>query len=115
MKFLRYFSIVLSFLLLGAHFRWHQLDFVSFPVILLPLLLFVKKSWAARTIQVVLFLGGLEWVRTTIEIASERIADGEPWVKMAVILGAVAVFTAVSALPFSKNSDMRKRYGLEKS
>ncbi len=115
MKFVRIFSIVLSALLLGAHFRWHGMDPVSIPVILFPALLFIKKAWAARTVQIILFLGGLEWVRTTIEIASRRIDAGEPWVRMAIILGAVALFTAVSGLPFSRNKELRRQYGLEKN
>ncbi len=115
MKFIRIFSIVLSALLLGAHFRWHGMDVLSILAALFPALLFIKKAWAARTVQILLFLGGLEWVRTTIEIASRRIDQGEPWVRMAIILGAVAVFTAVSALPFSRNKGLREEYGLEKT
>ncbi|MCK5786661.1 MAG: hypothetical protein KAH54_08905 [Candidatus Sabulitectum sp.] len=115
MKFIRMFSIVLSAFLLGAHFRWHGMDILSIPAVLFPVLLFVRRAWAARTVQIILFLGGLEWVRTTIEIASRRMDAGEPWVRMAVILGAVAVFTAVSALPFSRNRSLRVKYGLEKN
>ncbi len=115
MKFIRIFSIVLSALLLGAHFRWHGMDPLSIPAVLFPALLFIKKPWAARTMQIILFLGGLEWVRTTIQIASRRIDAGDPWIRMAIILGAVAVFTAVSGLPFSRNKELRKQYGLEKT
>ena len=114
MKFLRYFSIVLSALLLAAHFRWHGLDWLSYPVLLFPFLLFFKRPWAARLVQVFLFLGSLEWLRTTIEIALRRVDAGEPWVRMAIILTSVAVFTAVSALPFSRNKFFREKYGLEK-
>jgi hypothetical protein len=113
MKFVRIFSIVLSALLLGAHFRWHGLDVLSIPAAVFPLLLFIKRPWTARAVQVFLFLGGIEWARTAFVIASRRIDAGEPWVRMAIILGAVAVFTAVSALPFSRNKPLREQYGLE--
>ena len=115
MKFVSMFSIVLSALLLGAHFRWHGMAVLFILAVLFPALLFIKKAWAARTVQIILFLGGLEWVRTTIDIASRRIDHGEPWVRMAIILVAVAVFTAVSALPFSRNKELREQYGLEKA
>ncbi len=115
MKFLRYFSIVLSALLLAAHFRWHGLDWLSYPVLLFPFLLFIKRAWAARLVQVFLFLGALEWLRTTIEIALRRVDAGEPWVRMAIILTSVAVFTAVSALPFSRNKFFKEKYGLQKA
>jgi len=115
MKFVRYFSIVLSALLLAAHFRWHGLDWLSYPVLLIPFLLFVKRAWVARLVQVFLFLGSLEWLRITVEIALRRVDAGEPWVRMAIILTFVAVFTAVSALPFSRNKFFREKYGLQKS
>jgi hypothetical protein len=38
------------------------------------------------------------WISTIVEIANIRITMGEPWGKMAMILGAVALFTAVSGL-----------------
>ncbi len=113
MKFPGMVSIVFSALLLGAHFRWHGMNLLSIPAVLFPALLFIKRAWAARTVQIILFLGALEWVRTTIEIAFRRMDAGEPWLRMAIILGAVAVFTAVSALPFSRNKELRKQYGLE--
>lgn len=115
MKFIRIFSIVLSALLLAAHFRWHGMDLLAIPAVLFPALLFIKRGWAARTVQIILFLGGLEWVRTTIEIASRRMDAGESWIRMAIILGAVAVFTVVSALPFSRNKSLREQYGVDRS
>ena len=50
--------------------------------------------------QVVLALAALEWVRTGIVLGRERLARGEPWVRMAVILVVVAGVTALSALVF---------------
>ncbi|MEA3500722.1 MAG: hypothetical protein U9R41_06885, partial [Candidatus Marinimicrobia bacterium] len=60
--------IILSLLLLGAHFNkagW--LPLVIFCVIL-PFTLFVKRVWIARLVQIVLILGAIEWIRITIVI-----------------------------------------------
>lgn len=90
--------IILSFLLLAAHFfRFGQIALVALAL-LLPLLLLVRKPWAARVAQVALLLGAAEWVRTIIVFASARMTVGYPYLRMALILGAVALFTAGSAL-----------------
>lgn len=97
-------------LLLAAHFYRADLPVVSFAAVALPLLLFVRAAWVARAFQVVLVLGALEWFRTMYVIAQMRIAFEQPWTRMALILGAVALFTAISALLFETRG-IRRRYG----
>ena len=65
--------------------------------------------------QVVLALGGIEWVRTLLVFVADRRELGQPWTRLAVILGAVALFTIGSGLLFSLSGALRKRYGLEKA
>jgi hypothetical protein len=48
----------------------------------------------------VLFLGGLEWLRTIAARVAYRREVGESWATMAVILGAVAFVTFASILVF---------------
>ena len=97
-------------LLLGAHFYRADLTLVAVAAAALPLLLFVRAAWVARAFQVLLVLGALEWFRTMYVIAQMRIAFEQPWTRMAVILGAVALFTALSALLFETRG-LRRRYG----
>lgn len=100
MNLFRLLPVVLSFLLLSAHFyragRW--------PLIALclaaPLFLLLRKSWVPRLFQALLVLGALEWLRTLYVFASMRIAFAQPWTRLAIILGAVALLTAVSGLVF---------------
>jgi hypothetical protein len=90
--------IVLSALLLAAHFlRGGQAALVSL-CLALPLLLAVRRPWAGWLITVGLGLGGLEWLLTLIDIAQQRMAMGEPWLRMAAILGTVTLLTVASAL-----------------
>jgi hypothetical protein len=109
MNFVRLLPVILSSWLLGAHFLrgWHIPLVALFA--LLPLLLFVRKPWVARVFQIVLVVGALEWIRTTIEFTRFRLAMGEPWMRMVIILGFVALVTAVSALVF-RSRGLRERY-----
>jgi len=68
-------------------------------LLLLPLLL-VPRGWVARLWQVALLAFALDWLRTAIFLASERQATGQPWIRMAVIVGAVALLALVAALLF---------------
>ena len=109
MNFFRLFPVYISFLLLTAHFfRAGQTVLAVIPLILL-IPLFLKEKWVPWLIQLALVLGALEWVRTIVAVAEIRMHHGAPWVRMAVILGAVALFTALSSLVF-KSKGLKKRY-----
>jgi len=114
MTFVRLVPVVLSTLLLGAHFFRAGLTLLAVLIVLFPVVLLVKRAWAARLTQFVLFLGGIEWVRTLLVFAAGRREMGQPWTRLAVILGTVALFTVGSGLLFSLSGDLRKRYGLDR-
>ncbi len=100
MTFLLLLTAILSLLTLGAHFfRAGNWVGVVAAVALLALLA-VRKAWVARVVPAALVLGALEWIRTAVRIGSWRMQQGHPWVRMAVILGVVALITGLSALPF---------------
>ncbi len=93
-------SPALSILLLIGHFfRGNNLLAVIIFFLLL-FVLFVQRPWAARIVQVGLLLGSIEWVRTTISLVCARIDMGEPFIRLAFILGGVSLLTACSALVF---------------
>ena len=85
-------------LLLGAHF--FRAALVPLTVVCLGLiaLLFVRSRWAWVSLQVALAMGTLEWLRTAWEFASLRAAMGQPYTRLLVILGSVALVTALAAL-----------------
>ena len=111
MTFVRCFPVILSTLVLGAHFSRAGNHVVVALLVLLPLILFVRKPWVPGLYVGILLLGSAEWVRTLVRIAAVRQAQGAPWTRMAIILGAVALVTALSALVFA-SKPMRERYGL---
>jgi len=100
--------VVLSLLVLGAHFFRAGNMLLVGVVLLLLALLGVRRPWAARLVQVALVLGALEWVRTLVEIFAWRTKAGQPALRMAVILGCVTLVTAGSALVFG--SDRLRRW-----
>ena len=111
MNFLRLLPVILSLLLLGAHFSRHNMSFLIIVPLILLGLLFLREGWVARLIQWVLVLASLEWLRTAVILALQRQHQGMPWARSAVILGAVCLFTLASALVF-RSARLRERYRL---
>jgi hypothetical protein len=98
-------------ILLAAHFlRFYAFGIVGF-CLLLPLLLLVRRKWAARIVQVVLLLGAMVWGRAGYVFAHQRILAGEPWGRLVIIIGGVTLYTLVAAVLF-ETPPLRRRYGL---
>jgi len=107
--------VVFSLLLLGAHFlRDGTLAVVVLPVVVLPALLIVRRPWAARVVQLALLLGTLKWIRTLVQSVNARIETGQPFARLAIILGVVAAITLLSALAFQFGS-LGRAYGIGKT
>ena len=114
MNLLRLLPVIFSFGLLAAHFSRANLFPLVIVSLLIPLLLFVRKAWAARSIQLLLLLGTAEWIRAMFGYIEVRKAIGDDWGRLAIILVTVALLTACSGLVF-RGKALRKRYHLEKS
>lgn len=114
MNFLRLIPVILSFGLLAAHFSRAGVLPLMILSIVIPFLLFIKKAWVARGIQILLLLGALEWIRSMFGYIEIRKAIGDDWGRLAIILVTVAVLTACSGLVF-RGKSLKKSYQLEKS
>jgi hypothetical protein len=106
--------VVLSFLLLAAHFSRAGHAPLTLVALFLPALLAVRRPWAARVMQLCLVLGGAEWLRTMIRLVGERRSLGEPFARLVIILSAVAGVTVrppsySESRPFGKGSPGRAR------
>ena len=110
-KVLLYIPIVLSLVVMGAHFMRYGHDILVGAAVLMLALLFVRQPWVARLAQVVLALGALEWVFTLYGLVQMRVALDQPYTRMAVILGTVAAVTLGSALLF-QTKELKKIYRL---
>ena len=90
----------LALLLLAAHFVHAGLMPLASIGLMLIGLLFVRRPWASRVVQVVLLIGAIEWVLTTVGLAQMRARHGEPYLRLALILGAVTAFTVLAGAVF---------------
>jgi hypothetical protein len=90
--------LVLSALMLGAHFFRAAEIGLTAVCLAAPFLLAARRVWAVRVVQVLAVVGAAIWARTAVVLAGQRVAAGRPWLRMAIILGSVAAFTLLSAL-----------------
>jgi len=109
MILLRLMPVILSFLLLGAHFSRDNQPLLGLFALAFPLLLLIKKSWVPKLFQITLVLGALEWLRSMYFYIEAYEQNGKSWTRLALIIGGVALFTALSALVF-KSKSVKNKY-----
>lgn len=95
--FLRLMPAAVGLLLIAAHFLRAGLPLVCGALVVMGVLLAVRRPWSGRVLQVTLALACLEWLRTLAVLSRVRLAEGAPWLRMALILAAVALWTAWAA------------------
>ncbi len=101
--------VVISLIVLAAHFmRAGNIVMVLVALVLL-VLLGVRRRWVAQLVQVALILGTVEWVITLIRLVAWRSDAGQPVLRLVFILGGVALLTALSGLVF-RTARLRKWY-----
>ncbi|MBF0502925.1 MAG: hypothetical protein HQM09_22510 [Candidatus Riflebacteria bacterium] len=105
------FPIVVSCWLIAAHFLRDGNFFLVLACFFAPGLLLFEERWAARTLQIGLFLASFEWIHTLIDLVMMRMMDQQPFIRLALILGTVAAWTFGSALLFQLPV-MKKRFEL---
>jgi glucose dehydrogenase len=101
----------LALLLLAAHLvhaGWVPLAGLA---LLLIGLLFVRRAWAARALQVVLAVATVEWVLTAYSLAQLRLEHGQPYLRLVLILGAVALLTTIAVAAF-QHPALRRHFRL---
>jgi hypothetical protein len=111
MNVVRLLPVFLSSLLLVAHCLRSGSSILVGCSLAFPILLLFPKKWAARTVQIYLLIGMLEWFRTLFIIANQRIEMGLSWTRLAIILGSVAILTGASACVFFMKP-LKNRYQL---
>lgn len=113
MNLLRLLGPAVALLLLAAHFARAQWWLPAGISVALVGLLAIRRRWAARAVQAALVLGAIEWLRTLAALAATRMAIGQPYARLVVILGVVAGLTLASALVFRSRA-LRERFRLDR-
>lgn len=102
------FATLFCVILAGHFLRMGALSGVI-VCLALPIVTAVTRArWALRGLQALLVIGSASWIVTGIRIGAQRRAAGEPWLRMALILGAVSALTALAAALLSRRSVLER-------
>lgn len=112
MNFIKLLPVIISLLFMAAHFYRAGLIPVVVIIMFAPFLLFVPHRLIARIIQALLAISSIEWLITISRLVSMRQEMGMPWIRLALILGVVAIITFGSIFVFRLKS-LRIRYKLD--
>ncbi len=93
-----FIPVILSYLILAAHFSRNDQFLLLILSVGIPALLSVKELWARYIVQAGLILGAFEWAWSTLDYIEIRKAIGEDYQRLAIILFSVAAFTLISGL-----------------
>jgi hypothetical protein len=99
----------LAFALLAAHFYRATAWLPLVGCVVLALLLPLRRAWVPRLAQWCLLAGTGEWLWTAFMLVQQRLALGQPWLRLVLVLGLVALLTGASALVF-RSVPLRARY-----
>ena len=105
----RLILIIIAWLLLAAHFSRSDHTILMICSLLVPFLLFIKRKWALRIVQLLTAAGAVVWIDTTWQLIRGRIELGEEYGRMAIILLSVALFTLAAAL-LAGTGKMKEKY-----
>ncbi len=85
--------VALALLLLAAHALRRGDWSLCAALAVLPLLLLSRQGWTRLVGSAVLLLGAAQWLAAGTQFAQVRLALGEPWLRLALILGSVAALS----------------------
>lgn len=88
---------LLALAVLAAHGYRDSGPVAAAACLLVGGLVFIRRPWARRALQVALAAGTVEWLRTTAALIAARVSFGHPWSRLALILGTVALLTLLAA------------------
>ena len=108
----RLLPAMLAFALLAAHFTRAGLVPLVPACIGAIALLFVRLPWVRYLAAGTLLLAAAEWLRTLFVFVAERTDAGEPCIRLVLILGTVALATALAILPL-QSAVVRRWYSGE--
>ena len=86
---LQLLPVLLAAALMAAHFMRAGEPGLALTSALSPWLLVTRRRWAARALQLLLLGGGLIWLQTLLGLVQLRLTLGQPYLRLAIILGAV--------------------------
>ncbi len=101
---------IIASCLIAAHFLRMGNLIATALCLAAPALLLVRRRWSLLLLQGLAYGAAAVWVETAWQIAAMRRALGEPWLRAALILAAVAAVSALAGL-LLRNASLQERYG----
>lgn len=108
----RVIAYSIMILMLAAHFSRAGQNLLALIILLVPFLLIIRKRWVIQVLQGVAYLAALSWLYSAYNYIQTRIAFGDDWLRLLLILGAVALYSAWSGY-FLRSPAVDARYGFE--
>jgi len=109
----RIIPYVLMIILLAAHFSRGGNDILAGFILLIPFLFIIKQKWVIMSLEIIAYLAALVWLYGAYQYIQIRIATGDDWIRLLVIMGGVAIYTAWVGL-FLRSQKIKDVYGLSK-
>ncbi len=96
MLFIRLLPIIFSTVLVAAHImRFFGIE-AAMLVLLLLSTLFIRNLWTLKFWQLLHGVFVMMWIYVSIDFIQIRIAFNTPWIRLAIIMGLVTLFTVFS-------------------
>ena len=100
--------ISLAYLLLGAHFLRFDQPILAIVAVSLPMLMLIKHVYVHTLLKLGLLISVVfVWSVSTFNFIDMRMALQQPWLRLAIIMFSVMIFTVFAA--FSTNGLNRKQ------
>ena len=99
---LQLWPVILAGLIFSAHLLRFYGPFPALLSLLFMVLLTIRNAWIRRVWQVYLFFATLVWIRVTVGFVRYRLAAGEPWLRLLIIMGLIVILTIVAIVWFEK-------------
>ncbi|MBN2717841.1 MAG: 4Fe-4S binding protein [Deltaproteobacteria bacterium] len=115
MRILSHMPPVLSILILAAHFLRIGNWGATVAVLFFLSLFFWRHRWMLGVLRTGFALGTLFWLKITLDMILVRMALGEPWIRLSIIMGAVALLSATASVQLYSGSWTARFYKHQKT
>ena len=100
---------IIAACLIAAHFLRTGGLVATALCVAAPALFLVRRRWSLRLLQWLAYGAAAVWVETAWQIAEMRRAFGEPWLRAASILAAVAAVSVLAGF-LLRGAPVQERY-----
>jgi predicted membrane protein len=98
-------------ILLAAHFSRGGNDILAGITLVVPFLFLVKQKWVIIGLELLAYLAAVVWLYGAYAYIQIRIATGDDWMRLLIIMGAVALYTAGVGF-FLRSQKIKEVYGI---